>query len=125
MLCLTSSPGCSQTIASSTDAIRIQRGWVAPAAGYYLSDPAMRDTISGWETARKEADIRQQALEALRDEVKAQQADLKNQLIALQHEISVERTTWNCRVRRGKIQGIAYGLILGFGTGYLVRRNNP
>lgn len=123
--CLICSPVCSQTIENPTDAVRIHKGWVAPTAGYFLTDPAMRDTISGWETARTEADIRQQALEALRDEVKAQQADLKRQLAALQTEIDTERRAWNSRVRRGKIQGIAYGLVIGFSTGYLVRRNNP
>ena len=85
----------------------------------------MRDTVQGWTEARKIADVRQQALEALRDEVKAQQADLIRQLAELQHEITVERSMWRRRVRRGKTQGLVYGLLLGFGGGYLVRRNNP
>jgi C4-dicarboxylate-specific signal transduction histidine kinase len=103
----------------------VPKGWTAPAAGYYLSNSAMRDTVSGWTTARKEADIRQQALEALRDEVKAQQADLKRQLAELQHEIAAERRLWRGRVRRGKTQGLIYGVLAGFAGGYLVRRNNP
>ena len=85
----------------------------------------MRDTVQGWAEARKIADVRQQALEALRDEVRAQQADLIRQLAELQHEISVERSTWRRRVRRAKMQGFVYGAVLGFGGGYLVRRNNP
>ena len=85
----------------------------------------MRGTVQGWTEARKVADVRQQALEALRDEVKAQQADLIRKLAELQHEISVERSTWRRRVRRAKMQGFVYGAVLGFGGGYLVRRNNP
>lgn len=85
----------------------------------------MRDTVQGWTEARKIADVRQQALEALRDEVRAQQTDLIRQLAELQHEITVERSMWRRRVRRGKTQGLVYGLLLGFGGGYLVRRNNP
>lgn len=85
----------------------------------------MRDTVSGWTTARKEADIRLQALEALREEIKMQQSDLKRQLAALQSEIVAERKAWRSRVRWGKAQGLVYGLVLGFGGGYLVRRNNP
>ena len=122
------SRACSQTIDASTarvDALRIHAGWTAPAPGYYLTDAAMRDTVQGWTEARKVADVRQQALEALRDEVKAQQADLIRQLAELQHEITVERSMWRRRVRRGKTQGLVYGLLLGFGGGYLVRRNNP
>lgn len=103
----------------------MRAGWTAPAAGYYLTDAAMRDTIAGWTTAKKEADIREQALIALRDEIKAQQADLTRQLARLQTEIAAERKAWRGRVRRGKAQGLAYGLILGFGGGWLVRRNNP
>ena len=75
--------------------------------------------------ARKVADVRQQALEALRDEVRAQQADLIRQLAELQREITAERSLWRFRVRRGKMQGFIYGAVLGFGGGYLVRRNNP
>ena len=85
----------------------------------------MRDTISGWETARREADIRQQALDALREEVRLQQADLKRQLATLQTEIAAERRAWNSRVRRGKAQGFAFGVLAGFAGGYLVKKHNP
>lgn len=122
------SRACSQTTdasAAGVDALRIHAGWTAPASGYYLTDAAMRDTVQGWTEARKIADVRQQALEALRDEVRAQQTDLIRQLAELQHEITVERSMWRRRVRRGKTQGLVYGLLLGFGGGYLVRRNNP
>lgn len=128
MICLTCSPACCQTgdvTTPAADALRIHSGWTAPAKGYYLTDAAMRDTIAGWTTARKEADIRQQALEALREEIKLQQSDLKRQLASLQTEIELERQAWRTRVRRGKAQGFVYGVIGGFLGGYLVRRNNP
>ena len=122
------SRGFSQTTDANmagVDALRVHAGWTAPASGYYLTDAAMRDTVQGWTEARKVADVRQQALEALRDEVKAQQADLIRQLAELQREISAERSLWRSRIRRGKVQGFIYGAVLGFGGGYLVRRNNP
>lgn len=125
MLCLLCSPACSQTTENSIDALRVPKGWTSPAAGYYLSDSAMRDTVSGWTTARKEADIRLQALEALREEIKLQQADLKRQLAALQTEIDYERKTYRSRIRGSKIQGFIYGTVVGFAGGYLVRKNNP
>ncbi|MBP3835971.1 MAG: hypothetical protein J6E31_02615, partial [Pyramidobacter sp.] len=81
-------------------------------------------TIAGWTTAKNKANIREQALIALRDEITAQQADLKRQLAELQNEIAAERSMWRGRVRRGKTQGLVYGLLLGFGSGYLVKRNN-
>ena len=85
----------------------------------------MRDTISGWTEAKRIADVRQQAIEALRDEVRMQQADLKRQLATLQSEIAAERKLWRSRVRQGKVQGVVIGVIAGFAGGYLVRRNNP
>lgn len=124
MTFLICSPACSETTASSADALRVRRGWTAPSDGYFLTDPAMRDTISGWTEAKRIADVRQQALEALRDEVRMQQADLKRQLATLQSEITAERKLWRSRVRRGKVQGVVIGVLVGFTGGYLVGRNN-
>ena len=124
-ICLTCSPAFSETTETSADAIRVFPGWKATSYGYFLSDPAMRDTISGWDTARREADIRQQALDALREEVRLQQADLKRQLASLQTEIAAERRAWNSRVRRGKAQGFVFGVLAGFAGGYLVKKHNP
>lgn len=124
-ICLTCSPACCQSTEKDIDALRVLPGWTAPAKGYYLTDAAMRDTIAGWTTAKNEANIREQALIALRDEITAQQADLKRQLAELQNEIAAERRLWRGRVRRGKTQGLVYGVLAGFAGGYLVRRNNP
>ena len=85
----------------------------------------MRDTIAGWTTARREADIRLQALEALRNEIAAQTQQMRLSLAELQREIAEERKLWRRRARRGKAQGLVYGVIGGFVGGYLVRRNNP
>lgn len=126
--CLICSLACCATGARASetpDALRIARGWIAPAAGYYLTDTAMRDTVTGWSEARKVADVRQQALEALREEIRLQQADLKRQLAELQLEITAERKLWRSRIRGSKIQGFLYGTLVGFAGGYLVRRNNP
>ena len=120
-------PAYCETIDAKTDvdAVRIQRGWVAPSAGYFLTDNAMRDTIAGWSEARKVADVREQALVALRAEIEAQSKDTARLLAELETEIAAERKAFRSRIRRGKIQGFAYGLVLGFGGGYLVKRNNP
>ena len=124
MLCLLCSPACSKSTENSIDALRVQKGWTAPAAGYYLTDTAMRDTVAGWTTAKKEADIREQALITLREEIAAQTQQMVRELAELQREISVERATWRSRVRRGKAQGFIYGILIGGVTGYLVKRNN-
>ena len=84
----------------------------------------MRNTIAGWTEARKVADVRQQALEALRDEIAAQTQQMKRDLVDLQREITEERKAWRSRVRRGKAQGLVYDILIGGVTGYLVKRNN-
>ena len=123
MLCLTCLPACCQTTEKGIDALRIRAGWTAPAAGYYLTDAAMRDTIAGWTEARKVADVRQQALEALRDEIAAQTQQMKRDLAELQREISEERKVWRGRVRRGKAQGLLYGVLIGGTAGWVLRNS--
>ena len=123
-LSLICSRACSQTTETGVDALRIPGGWVAPKAGYYLSDSAMRDTVQGWTEAREIADVRLQALEALREENQRQSKEIARLLAELETEIKAERKDYRAQIRRGKIQGFAYGLVLGFGTGYLVRKNN-
>ncbi|MBP3836715.1 MAG: hypothetical protein J6E31_06450 [Pyramidobacter sp.] len=130
MICLICSPVFSASGEQNAqneivDALRVYPGWTARDKGFFLTDLAMKDTIEGWGTARKEADIRQQALEALRDEIAAQTQQMKRDLADLQREISAERNLWRSRVRRGKTQGIVYGLVIGITSGYLVKRNNP
>ena len=127
MSCLTCSPACCQSTENNpaVDAQRVYPGWTAPAKGYYLTDAAMRDTIAGWTEARRIADVRQQALEALRDEITAQTQQMKRDLAELQREIAIERKAWRSRIRRGKAQGFVYGALIGFASGYLVKRNNP
>lgn len=124
-LFLTCSRACSQTTEKGVDALRIPSGWVAPKAGYYLSDSAMRDTVKGWTEAREIADVRLQALEALREENQRQSKEIARLLAELETEIKAERKAYRAQIRRGKIQGFAYGLVLGFGGGYLVKKNNP
>ena len=124
-ICLICSPAFSTTTDAGADAVRVPAGWIAPTTGYFLTASAMRDTIAGWSAARKEADISSQALEALRDEIALQTADMKRQLAQLNHELATERRAWRSRVRRGKTQGFFYGVLAGFAGGYLVKRNNP
>lgn len=130
MICLICSPVFSASGEQNAqneivDALRVYPGWTARSKGFFLTDEAMKDTIEGWGTTRKESDIRQQALEALREEIKLQQSDLKRQLAALQTEIELERQAWRTRVRRGKAQGFIYGVLTGFAGGWFVKRNNP
>ena len=124
-LCLMCCPGFSKTTGSSVDAIRVRSGWVAASDGYFLSDSAMRDTVSGWSEARKIAEVRLQALEALRSEIDAQSKETARLLSELQSEIAAERKAYRSRIRGSKFQGLIYGFVIGFGSGYLVRRNNP
>ena len=128
MICLICSPVFSASGEQKNDivdALRVYPGWSARSKGFFLTDAAMRDTVQGWAEARKVADVRQQALEALREEIKLQQSDLKRQLAALQTEIVLERQAWRTRVRRGKAQGFIYGVLTGFAGGWFVKRNNP
>lgn len=125
MLCLTSCPGFCQTSETVADAVRVTRGWTATADGYFLTDAALRDTVQGWSEAKKIADVREQALVALRAEIDAQAKDTARLIRELQTEIAAERKLYNSRIRRGKVQGFMLGAVLGFGGGYLVRRNNP
>ena len=114
--CLICSLVCCATVARASetpDALRIRAGWTAPAAGYYLTSAAMRDTVAGWTADRESIRVLRQGMVDLRAEIAAQAEDTKQLVADLRRELAAERAEYNRRIRRGRAQGLLIGLLIG------------
>lgn len=126
-LCLgTLFPNCSPAFCASGakngSAARSEITWTPQ--GYLLTESALRDTAEGWTAAKKQAEIRLQALETLREEIRLQQKEHKRRLAQLQAEISSERKVWRARVRKGAGRGLLLGLAADAAVGYIAQVNS-
>lgn len=105
--------GCSQSTAQD-----IKR----TAGGYLLSESAMRDTVAGWSADRESVRVLQRGLDELRAEIAAQAEDTRRLVDDLRHELAAERMMYNKRIRRGKGQGLLWGVLIGTVAGALITK---
>lgn len=90
--------------------------------GYLLSDRAMRDTVAGWSADRESVRVLRQGLDELRAEIAAQAEDTRRLVDDLRRELAAERMMYNNRIRRGKMQGLLWGVLLGTVAGALITK---
>ena len=82
----------------------------------------MRDTIAGWSADRESVRVLRQGLDDLRAEIAAQAEDTRRLVDDLRHELAAERMIYNKRIRRGKMQGLLWGVLLGTVAGALITK---
>lgn len=92
------------------------------SGGYLLSDRAMRDTVAGWSADRESVRVLRQGLDELRAEIAAQAEDTRRLVDDLRRELAAERKVYNKRIRRGKMQGLLWGVLLGAAAGALITK---
>jgi len=88
--------------------------------GYLLSEAAMRDTVAGWTADRESVRVLRQGMDELRAEITAQAEDTRRLVADLRRELAAERAEYNRRIRRGRAQGLLWGVLLGMAAGALI-----
>ena len=115
---------CCASLAAKGDAeiLRVPSGWTSHAPGYWLSDGAARDIVSGWSADRESVKVLRQGIEDLKAEVDAANADTRRLIDELRAEIQAEREEYARKIRAGKRQGILIGLLIGAVGGVVAGR---
>lgn len=85
--------------------------------GYLLSEQAMRDTVTGWQSDHAAVIVLRQGIDDLQREIQLQAEDTQQQLAELKRELTAERKRYAAAVRRSKGQGILIGVIIGVVAG--------
>lgn len=109
MILLVTSTACS----ANGGVIRIPKGWTAPYDGYFLTEPDLRDTISGWTYSNRLANLREQTIRELHDEIQRQSEETARLLTQFQRDLDNERSAYRHKIRQGRTQGFTLGLIIG------------
>lgn len=87
------------------------------SGGYLLSEQAMRDTVTGWQSDHAAVMVLRQGIDDLQREIQLQAEDTQQQLAELKRELTAERKRYAAAVRRSKGQGILIGVIIGVVAG--------
>lgn len=115
-LCLLTASLLLSTLCSPITAQDVKR----VQGGYLLSEAAMRDTVAGWTVDRESARVLRQGMDELRAEIAAQAEDTRRLVADLRRELAAERAEYNRRIRRGRAQGLLWGVLLGMAAGALI-----
>lgn len=97
-------------------------GWTSHAPGYWLSDGAARDIVSGWSADRESVKVLRQGIEDLKAEVDAANADTRRLIDDLRAEIQAEREEYARKIRTGKRKGVLIGLLIGAAAGAMAAK---
>lgn len=104
------------TAAESEEIQYVPSGWRTPATGYWMTEQAGRDILTGWKVDREQKEIyrasldeSQIALDTLKETVTAEFAAIKKA-----HE--EDRAQWKKELRRAKAPGI--GIFAGPAYGF-------
>ena len=94
----------------------VPKGWTSPTEGYWMTEQAGRDVLTGWKIDREQKIIYMNALEEsdqklaqLKEIVSEEFADIKRA-----HE--EDRAQWQKELRRARLPGIGFFAGIGYTT---------
>lgn len=81
-----------------------------------------KDVASGWQEAIKKRDAYRRGYEDLRGEIGQSSEMQQAALLDLSIELEKERQEWRCSIKRGRSEGILWGVLIGGVVGAVVAR---
>ena len=80
----------------------VPAGWIAPAQGYYLTEPAGRDVLSALQSRRQTGEAWERAYGDLRTEFLTATDEMRAQLKAIENNLNAERQAWRAEIRKAR-----------------------
>ena len=102
----------------SEEVLYVPAGWTSVLPGYWLSEAAGRDLVTGWSADRAELTTLRNSLSAQFDRAEDIPARWRNSTDTLEARIIAERTAHAAEVKRLKHQLQRPGFIVGVGVSH-------
>ena len=94
----------------------VPKGWNSPTEGYWMTEQAGRDILTGWKIDREQKDIYMNALETSEQRLTQLKEVVSEEFANIKMAHDKDRAQWQKELRRARLPGIGVFAGLGYTT---------
>lgn len=116
MMLLLSFPLFSERAEASAEIEYIPKGWTSPTDGYWMTEQAGRDVLTGWKIDREQKIIYMGALEESEQKIAQLKEIVSEEFANIKRAHDEDRAQWQKELRRARSPGIGFFAGIGYTT---------
>ena len=94
----------------------IPKGWTSPTDGYWMTEQAGRDVLTGWKIDREQKIIYMGALEESEQKIAQLKEIVSEEFANIKRAHDEDRASWQKELRRARLPGIGFFAGIGYTT---------
>ena len=94
----------------------IPKGWTSPTDGYWMTEQAGRDVLTGWKIDREQKIIYMGALEESEQKIAQLKEIVSEEFANIKRAHDEDRASWQKELRRARSPGIGFFAGIGYTT---------
>ena len=94
----------------------IPKGWTSPTDGYWMTEQAGRDVLTGWKIDREQKIIYMGALEESEQKIAQLKETVSEEFANIKRAHDEDRASWQKELRRARSPGIGFFAGIGYTT---------
>ena len=116
MILLLSSGFFLERAEASAEIEYIPKGWTSPTDGYWMTEQAGRDVLTGWKIDREQKIIYMGALEESEQKIAQLKEIVSEEFANIKRAHDEDRASWQKELRRARSPGIGFFAGIGYTT---------
>ena len=101
---------------ANTEIEYIPKGWTSPTDGYWMTEQAGRDVLTGWKIDREQKAIYMNALEDSEQRLAQLKEVVGEEFADIKRAHDEDRAQWQKELRRARLPGIGFFAGIGYTT---------
>ena len=116
MMLLLSFPLFLERAEASAEIEYVPKGWNSPTEGYWMTEQAGRDVLTGWKIDREQKTIYMNALEESEQKIAQLKEIVSEEFANIKRAHDEDRAQWQKELRRARLPGIGFFAGIGYTT---------
>ena len=116
MMLLLSFPLFLERAEASAEIEYVPKGWNSPTEGYWMTEQAGRDVLTGWKIDREQKTIYMNALEESEQKIAQLKEIVSEEFANIKRAHDEDRAQWQKELRRARSPGIGFFAGIGYTT---------